>query len=90
MLMIPCPHCRQARPEREFRYCGEAGLTRPLDPAAASDAQWTDYLFARANPKGASEERWRHAHGCGRFFILRRDTRDDSLIEARPLAEDAP
>ena len=72
------------RPEREFRYCGEAGLERPADPLAASDKEWTDYLFARANVKGASEERWRHVHGCGRFFVLSRDTRDDASLEARP------
>lgn len=90
MLLIPCPHCRQMRPEREFRYCGEAGLVRPADPAAASDRAWTDYVFARANAKGESEERWRHLHGCGRFFILQRDTRNDSIIEERVVPEDAP
>jgi sarcosine oxidase subunit delta len=87
MLMIPCPYCSQMRPEREFRYCGEAGLVRPADPAAASDRAWTDYLFARGNAKGESEERWRHLYGCGRFFLLRRNTRDDSILEAQTFSE---
>ena len=90
MLLIPCPHCRQSRPEREFRHCGEAGLPRPVDPAAASDREWTDYLFARTNPKGESQERWRHVHGCGRFFVLRRDTREDACVTSRAGVEEAP
>ena len=51
MLLIRCPYCEMERPEVEFKYGGEAHLTRP-DPNAASDAEWTDYLYFRANPEG--------------------------------------
>jgi sarcosine oxidase subunit delta len=76
MLLIPCPHCGE-RPEREFAYGGEAGIARPRDPAAASDQDWAAFLHVRTNPRGPHLERWRHVHGCGRFFNLRRDTRTD-------------
>jgi sarcosine oxidase subunit delta len=82
MLLIPCPTCNMSRPEREFVYAGEAGLVRPHDPALASAADWTYYLFARANLKGVHDERWRHVHGCGRFLILTRDTVNDRVLKS--------
>ncbi len=85
MLLIPCPTCNMSRPEREFAYAGEAGLVRPHDPASASDADWTDYLFMRINAKGVHEERWRHVHGCGRFLILTRDTQTDGVLKSAAL-----
>jgi sarcosine oxidase subunit delta len=88
MLLIPCPHCGVARPEREFTFGGQAGLVRPHEPATASDETWTDYLFMRENVRGAQDERWRHTHGCGRFIIVRRDTVSDAVLGARAL--DAP
>lgn len=71
MLSIPCPWCGH-RDETEFAYGGEADLRRP--PQSASDAEWTDYLFMRANTKGAHRERWHHAFGCRRWFVVVRDT----------------
>jgi sarcosine oxidase subunit delta len=73
MLLITCPYCG-ARAETEFAYGGEAGVSRPLDTEALSDAQWADYLFMRRNPKGLHHEQWRHASGCGKWFHARRDT----------------
>lgn len=91
MLVIPCPWCGQ-RPENEFRYAGEAHIARPSDPAALDDAAWADFLYMRTNPKGAHAERWRHLHGCGRFFNCVRDTVSDRIAatyrpgQARPEA----
>ncbi len=81
MLLIPCPHCGN-RPESEFHYGGEAHIARPHDPAALDDAAWAEFLYARSNPRGVHAERWRHLHGCGRFFNLRRDTRSDRFVSA--------
>ena len=39
----------------------------------------------RSNPKGRHTERWRHIHGCGRFFNCVRDTVSDR-IAARKVA----
>ena len=87
MLLIPCPHCGP-RPELEFRYGGEAHVARPDN--AGSDADVARALFLRSNAKGVHAERWRHMHGCGRFFNCVRDTVSDKIIstyksgEARP------
>ena len=73
MLIIPCPWCG-ARPEAEFSYGGEAHISRAADPSVVSDEDWAAFLYARTNTRGAHAERWRHVHGCGRFFNVVRDT----------------
>jgi sarcosine oxidase subunit delta len=80
MLLIHCPYCRMERPESEFRYGGEAHISRPVEPAAVNDAEWADFLYMRSNPKGIHAERWRHIHGCGRFFNSVRDTVSDRIL----------
>ena len=90
MLLIPCPFCAMERPEAEFRHAGEAHIARPADPAAATDEAWADFLYHRDNTRGIHAERWRHVHGCGRFFNVLRDTVSDRILasykpgEARP------
>ena len=83
MLIVPCPHCGP-RPENEFRYAGEAHIARPADPEALNDAAWADFLYMRRNPKGRHAERWRHVHGCGRFFNCVRDTVTDRIERTYP------
>lgn len=73
MLLISCPYCGE-RAETEFSYGGEAGIARPEDPHALSDAQWADYLFMRKNTRGMHRELWNHAAGCRRWFEVERDT----------------
>jgi len=89
MLLIPCPHCG-VRPENEFRYGGEAHIARPPRPTELDDAAWAEFLYLRTNPKGVHVERWRHIHGCARFFNAVRHTVSDRIVatykagEARP------
>jgi len=90
MLLIHCPYCRMARPEVEFRYGGEAHIARPAEPAAVSDTEWADFLYMRANPKGIHVERWRHVHGCGRFFNGVRDTVSDRILATYKPGETRP
>ncbi|ATE64221.1 sarcosine oxidase subunit delta [Rhizorhabdus dicambivorans] len=73
MLVIECPFCGP-RPEIEFRYAGEAHISRPLDPASLDDAAWAAYLYERSNPAGHHAERWHHVHGCRRYFNALRHT----------------
>jgi len=73
MLLIECPWCGP-RAETEFSYGGEAGIERPANPDALSDAEWADYLFYRRNPRGIHQELWNHAQGCRRWFGVERDT----------------
>jgi sarcosine oxidase subunit delta len=89
MLLIPCPWCGK-RPENEFRHGGEAHIARPADPAAVDDAAWSAFLFLRSNVKGAHDERWRHIHGCGRFFNCRRDTVSDRILASWPPGQPPP
>ncbi len=78
MLLIDCPHCGK-RPELEFRYAGEAHMVRAADPATVDDEAWAAHLYQRSNTRGLHAERWRHMHGCGRFFNALRDTVTDKF-----------
>ena len=73
MLLIRCPWCGD-RAESEFSCGGEAGISRPLEPNALNDADWSNYLFNRTNTRGAHKELWNHAAGCRRWFEAERDT----------------
>ena len=89
MLLIACPVCGP-RPELEFSYGGEAHIARPPDPAALSDDSWAAFLYLRSNPKGVHAERWRHTHGCGRFFNALRDTTSDRILETYEIGNPRP
>ena len=65
-------------------------MARPLAPASLPDAEWADYLYNRANPKGLHVERWRHVHGCGRFFNAVRDTISDFFVMTYKLDDQRP
>lgn len=87
MLRLPCPHCG-IRDEPEFIFGGPAHVVRP--DAEASDAEWTDYLFFRENPKGLHFERWCHGYGCGRWFNVVRDTVTHDIVTTYPMGEPRP
>lgn len=87
MLLIPCPFCGP-RSELEFAYAGEAHVIR--DPSRASDDAWADFLYVRTNRKGIHAERWRHAHGCQRFFNALRDTTTDKFLAIYKIGEQRP
>ena len=89
MLLIACPWCG-ARPENEFHYGGEAHIARPHVPSALGDVAWADFLYMRSNPKGRHAERWRHIHGCGRFFNCVRDTVSDRVLATYKPGESPP
>jgi len=89
MLIIRCPYCGE-RPEIEFRHCGEAHIARAADPDTLTDAEWAGFLYYRTNPKGLHAERWRHLHGCGRFFNAVRDTVGDIVLATYRTDEPKP
>ena len=80
MLLIHCPYCDETLPEVEFTYAGQAHVVRAADPSSQTDEEWENFLYIRANPKGPHAERWRHLHGCGRFFNAVRDTVSDRFL----------
>ena len=89
MLIIDCPYCGE-RPELEFVYGGEAHIDRPRRPDELSDEEWNTYLNIRSNSKGWHAERWRHLHGCARFFNAVRDTRTDQFLATYKVGADRP
>ncbi len=89
MLLIACPWCGP-RPENEFRYGGEAHIARPANPDSLDDEAWVDFLYMRSNPKGRHAERWRHIHGCARFFNCVRDTVSDRIVATYKPGETPP
>ncbi|MGO4135329.1 sarcosine oxidase subunit delta [Rhizobium brockwellii] len=90
MLLIYCPYCQEERSELEFRGAGDAHIARPADIASISDDEFESYFFIRDNPKGLIFERWRHIHGCGRFFNAARDTVSDKFIMTYKAGEPKP
>lgn len=72
MLILECPYCGVKAEETELAAGGEAHLKR-FGPGS-SESEFHDYMFARENPKGVHFERWRHAAGCGKWFLAARCT----------------
>jgi sarcosine oxidase, subunit delta len=79
MLKIKCPWCGQ-REETEFTYGGEANVMRPQDPYALDDQKWAEYLYFKKNTMGDFEEQWNHAHGCRKWFNIKRNTLTNEIL----------
>lgn len=90
MLLIRCPYCEEERPELEFRHAGEAHIARAENIAGISDEAFEAFFFIRSNPKGLVYERWRHVHGCGRYFNAVRDTVSDRFFLTYKAGEKKP
>lgn len=90
MLLIHCPYCDKTLPELEFTYAGEAHIDRPKNPESLSDDEWRNFLFVRNNKRGVHFERWRHLHGCARFFNAARDTVSDKFLTTYRVGEPRP
>lgn len=88
MLTLTCPYCGVAAEETELAPGGEAHLKR-FGPGS-SDEDFEGYLFNRANPKGVHLERWRHAYGCGKWFLAARDTATLQVFGTYPAQTAAP
>jgi sarcosine oxidase subunit delta len=72
MLTLQCPYCGVQACETELAPGGQAHLKR-YGPGS-SDDDFEGYLFLRPNVRGVHLERWRHAMGCGKWFLAARDT----------------
>lgn len=69
MMQIPCPRCGP-RAQAEFVY--ERALESLIVPGVDDEAAM-ERLFTRSNPKGVSEELWRHTMGCRAWLVVTRD-----------------
>lgn len=90
MLLIRCPYCGEERPELEFHCEGEAHIERPTNMADITDEEFEKFFFIRENQKGIVFERWRHLHGCGRFFNAVRHSVSDKFIVTYKAGEKRP
>ncbi|UWQ20514.1 sarcosine oxidase subunit delta [Jannaschia sp. W003] len=88
MLLLTCPYCGLAVEETELAPGGEAHLKR--HGPESSDDDFEQYLFLRDNPKGPHLERWRHAYGCGKWFLAARDTATMRVFGTYPAQTEAP
>jgi sarcosine oxidase subunit delta len=77
MKILTCP-LNGPRNISEFVWGGEVKAVP--DPATASDAAWTEYLFLEANEAGDIYEWWLHAP-TNFWFIARRNTVTDTVLE---------
>ena len=88
MLLLTCPHCGVTAEETEFANGGEAHLKR-FGPGS-TDEEFEAYMFARKNPKGVHFERWRHAYGCGKWFLAARCTLTLAVFGTYPAQTSEP
>ncbi len=80
-MLIPCPICG-LRDQSEFSYEGDATRIRPSLATPDTD-RWAAYVYDRANPRGAHEEYWYHAHGCRSWLVVTRNTETHDVADAR-------
>jgi sarcosine oxidase, subunit delta len=88
MLILTCPNCGATADETELQAGGEAHLKR--HGPGSSDDDFEGYMFARENPKGVHFERWRHAYGCGKWFLAARDTATLEVFGTYPAQSTEP
>jgi sarcosine oxidase subunit delta len=88
MLILTCPCCGVAAEETELAPGYEAHLKR-FGPGS-SDDDFEAYMFARKNPKGVHFERWRHAYGCGKWFLAARCTATLEVFGTYPAQVSGP
>jgi len=75
-FLIECPLCG-LRDVAEYRYGGEI-QARPQPDSSVAD--WSSYLYARANVAGVEQAWWFHRAGCRRWLQAERDTRTNRVL----------
>ena len=88
MLLLTCPCCHIAAEETELAPGGEAHLKR--HGPDSTDDDFEAYMFARKNPRGVHFERWRHAYGCGKWFLAARCTATLEVFGTYPAQSAGP
>lgn len=88
MLSLTCPNCGLTVEETELAPGGEAHIVR--HGPGSDDAAFEAYLFRRDNSKGVVFERWRHAYGCGKWFLAARHSMTMEVFGTYPAQSKAP
>ena len=79
MFVIKCPFCGP-RDEREFIYSGPIKAQRSTS-LLKNDREWVQYLTIPINPLGNTTELWQHAHGCGQWISIVRNTETHEISD---------
>ncbi len=74
-FLLTCPGCGD-RSVYEFRFGGEL-MVRPQPDA--TNEEWSEYFYDRANVAGVQREWWYHKFGCRKWFVARRDTMSNEV-----------
>jgi sarcosine oxidase subunit delta len=77
-FLLDCPNCGK-RPATEFSFRGEYKKRPAQDQPFEA---WTDYVFMAQNRRGSQIEWWQHRSGCQRWFLVRRDTTNNTDNES--------
>ena len=77
-FLLTCPNCGK-RPVGEFSFQGE--YRRRPSPDDGFNA-WTRYVYFAENKIGRQLESWYHRSGCQRWFLVRRNTTDNTDHES--------
>jgi heterotetrameric sarcosine oxidase delta subunit len=80
MMLIACPYCGP-RAHVEFSYERTMDAILPLDVTPEDAAR---ILYQRENPRGFSDELWRHTHGCRAWLRLTRHTGSHEIAAVVP------
>jgi heterotetrameric sarcosine oxidase delta subunit len=78
-FLLSCPFCGP-RSVYEFRFGGE---NRQRPEPEADQAAWRSFVFWRTNAAGEQDEWWCHTSGCGQWFLARRNTIGNKVLETR-------
>ena len=73
-FQLNCPNCGK-RAVSEFTFKSEF-QDRPAPDADFKE--WGDFVFLRENKKGKQIEWWFHRSGCQSWFLVERDTTNNT------------
>ena len=81
-FQLDCPNCG-TRPVWEFHYGGPSRKRPEATDQGITDRKWAEYLYNRPNVCGEETEWWYHRSACKAWFLARRDTRTNQVLETR-------
>ena len=84
-FLLRCPNCGD-RDAYEFRFGGEIN-PRPSSLQDSTEKDWATYAYMRKNVADVEQEWWYHRLGCKKWFLAKRDTRNNLVVKTFLLGE---
>lgn len=73
-FQLTCPNCGK-RPVGEFTF---RGFFKSRPQQSDEFEKWAEYIFFNPNRMGKQKEWWYHAAGCQRWFVVERDSTNNT------------